>query len=75
MFKLKNNMNKETKVPTLSKTAFISRYFTLIKVKRDHSTRSGFFIVNVSESQQYGFGFTRYIKGVVYGFSVHNNGL
>lgn len=53
----------------------ISRYFTLIKAKRDHSTRSGFFIVNVSESKQYGFGFTLFVKGVVYGFSVHNNGL
>ena len=53
----------------------ISRYITIIKVKRNHSKTLGLFIVNVPEVKQYGFGFTIYIKGVVYGFSVHNNGL
>jgi hypothetical protein len=53
----------------------ISRYITIINVKRDHSTESGFFIVNVQEAKQYGIGFTIYIKGTVYGFSIHNNGL
>ncbi len=50
----------------------INRFFTLINVKRNHSTESGFFIVNVPEVKQYGFGFTLYIKGSVYGFSIHN---
>jgi len=53
----------------------ISRYLTIIKVERDHGTSNGFFIVNVPEVKQYGFGFTVYIKGTVYGFSVHNNTL
>ena len=53
----------------------IRRYFTFIKVKRNHSIKSAFFFVNVPEVKQYGFGFTVYLKGTVYGFSVHNNGL
>jgi hypothetical protein len=53
----------------------IRRYVTIIKVKRNHSKKTGFFIVNVPEAKQYGLGFTMYIKGTVYGFSVHNNGL
>ena len=53
----------------------ISRYITIIKINRDHSNGNGFFIVNVPEAKQYGIGFTLYIKGTLYGFSVHNNGL
>jgi hypothetical protein len=66
------NLNYSQK-PQLNIGAVISRYVTIIKVKRNHSTESGFFIVNVPEVKQYGFGFTIYIKGMVYGFSVHNN--
>lgn len=53
----------------------MSKYLTIIKVKRDHSTKTGFFRVSVPEAKQYGFGFMIYIKGILYGFSVHNKGI
>jgi hypothetical protein len=51
------------------------RYLTIIKVKRNHSTKNGFFIVNIPEAKQYGFGFAIYFKDTLYGFSIHNKGI
>lgn len=40
------------------------------KIKRDHSNKTGFFIVNVPEVNQLGFGFQINSRGTVYGFSI-----
>jgi hypothetical protein len=65
----RNNTNKTKR----RMENFISRCITIINIKRNHSKKTGFFIVNVPEVKQYGLGFRFYIKGNVYGFSLHNN--
>ena len=46
--------------------------FTKYKIKRDHSIENGFFVVDVDEISQWGFGFQLFINGFVYGFSITN---
>jgi hypothetical protein len=50
----------------------MARFFTTYKIKRNHSNKTQFFIVNVKEANQYGFGFQINIKGTLYGFSIHS---
>ena len=44
---------------------------TPYKIKRNHSDKTCFFIVNVKEVRQYGIGFQINIKGILYGVSFH----
>ena len=72
---MSNKISDQKEKKQLTLYDVISRYITIIKIKRNCDQRIGLFIVNVPEVKQYGIGFTLYIKGSVYGFSVHNNGL
>lgn len=64
--------NKDSKTEKPCNIDIVMARFTTYKICRDHSNRTGFFIVNVPEAKQYGLGFQVNIKGTLYGFSVHS---
>jgi hypothetical protein len=63
--------NIERYVAPFYKKNVMRRYFTTYKIKRDHSRRTGFFVVNVPEENQFGFGFQLNLNGTLFGFSIH----
>lgn len=50
----------------------MARFLTTYKIKRNHSDKTGFFIVNVKDVMQYGIGFQIKINGILYGISIHS---
>lgn len=65
--------NIERYVTPFYKKNVMFRYFTTYKIKRDHSRRTGFFVVNAPEENQFGFGFgfQLNLNGTLFGFSMH----
>ena len=53
-------------------SSIVMAHFTTYKIVRDHSNKTGVFVVNVPEARQYGFGVQFNIKGTLYGLSIHS---
>ena len=49
----------------------LGKILTFYRIRRDHCDETGFFVVDVEEASQYGFGFQLRIRGVLYGVSLH----